>query len=281
MGFKLTRRQFVGLSTVSACTGAGYSFFLEPRWLRLKYYEIVSPKWRSHKPLKIVFISDLHMGCPSVGKEELAHIIETANAQNPDIIFLGGDFLIRGVMFGQYMPPQTFASMFSKLRARLGVFSVLGNHDWWKDGKGMWDALEAVGVHVLENTAIKVDSQGHRFWVGGMADDTTRHPDYQKTMSGITDEDPVLLLAHDPASFMEIGDRPVLTLCGHTHGGQVTIPYISPIIIPGRAPLKYAYGHIKEQGREMIVTSGVGTSVLPVRFGRRPEVVVITVVAPA
>ena len=74
-----------------------------------------------------------------------------------------------------------------------------------------------------------------------------------------------------------MSDRPVVTICGHTHGGQVVVPYVTPITIPGRAPLKYAYGHIQEEGRDLIVSSGIGTSMLPVRFGRRPEILEITI----
>lgn len=273
---KLTRRRFLSLSA-SGVLG-GYSFLLEPRWLRIKHYDLPSKKWpKGAKPLRAVFISDLHVGCPSVQLKVVEDIVEQANALAPDIIFLGGDYLIRTVLLGVYVKPQPIADVLKNLKAPLGVYSVLGNHDWWDDGPGMGKALEGAGITVLENDAVKVSKEGHEFWVAGMADDTTRDPDFNRTMESVTDDAPVILLAHDPASFLETGDRPVVTLCGHTHGGQVTIPFVSPIVIPGRAPLRYAYGHITEEGRDLIVTGGVGTSILPVRFGRRPEIVLLTI----
>lgn len=247
--------------------------------MRFKDYHFTSPKWpKEAKPLRIAYASDFHVGCPSVGMEEMAHVVEKINALDADIILLGGDYLSH-VLLGQTFTPEEIAAVFAPLSAPLGVYSVLGNHDWWRADQGMalWTALEANGVKVLENSAVKITQDGFSFWLSGMADDSTRTPDYSKAMSFVADDDPVIMLAHDPASFMEIGERPVLTICGHTHGGQVVIPYISPIVIPGRAPLKYAYGHIQEQGRDMIVSSGLGTSVLPVRFGRRPEILTIEV----
>lgn len=275
---KLNRRQFFALLGIGAA-GGGYSFFVEPEWMRFKDYHFTSPKWpKEAKPLRIAYASDFHVGCPSVGMEEMAHVVEKINALDADIILLGGDYLSH-VLLGQTFTPEEIAAVFAPLSAPLGVYSVLGNHDWWRADQGMalWTALEANGVKVLENSAVKITQDGFSFWLSGMADDSTRTPDYSKAMSFVADDDPVIMLAHDPASFMEIGERPVLTICGHTHGGQVVIPYISPIVIPGRAPLKYAYGHIQEQGRDMIVSSGLGTSVLPVRFGRRPEILTIEV----
>lgn len=276
---KIGRRQFLSLLGLGAA-GGGYSFLIEPSWLRVREYTIRTPKWpKDAKPLRIAFASDFHVGCPSVGLEEMAHIVEKINALKADIIFLGGDYLIQGVLLGRYIQPAPIAEALSKLKAPLGVFSVLGNHDWWKDGDGMWKALERAGINVLENNAIKISNEDFSFWIAGIADDTTRKPDYTQTMTFIKDQSPIIMLAHDPASFLDVDDRPVLTLCGHTHGGQITIPYISPIVIPGRAPLKYAYGHIEENGRDMIVTSGIGTSILPVRFGRRPEIVSINLMS--
>lgn len=272
-----SRRHFLGLLGLGA-VGGGYSFLVEPSWLRVRSYTLKSPKWRGPK-LHIAFASDIHAGCPSVGLKETEQVVTKINELNADIIFLGGDYLIQSVLLGKYIPPAPIADCLARLSAPLGVYSVLGNHDWWKDGHGVWKALERAGVTVLENSAVRILKDGYDFWVGGMADDTTRKPDYKETLELVSDTDQVIMLAHDPASFMEIDERPVLTLCGHTHGGQVVVPYITPLIIPGRAPLRYAYGHIQEEGRDMIVSGGIGTSILPVRFGRRPEIVAITLEA--
>ena len=145
----------------------------------------------------------------------------------------------------------------------------------------MWAALESAGIKVLENNVIKVKRSQGDIWIAGLADDTTRKPDVLNTLEQVTDDLPVIMLTHDPATFLEMTDRPVVTLAGHTHGGQIAFPLVGPLVIPGRAPMKYAYGHVNESERHLIVTSGLGTSILPVRFGRRPEIIKLTVKASA
>jgi uncharacterized protein len=280
----LTRRQFLKSGPVAAAAAAvgagGYSFAVEPYRLVRKSYDLVSPKWpSSYPPLRIAVASDFHVGCPSIDLRKTAEIVARLNARKPDVILLIGDYLIRGVVGGHYVPPAPIAKAFSALRAPLGVFSVLGNHDWWMDGPGMWTALEDAGITVLENDAVAVKHAGKTVWIAGLADDTTRHPDIAKTLTktGGDHGSPVIMMSHDPAPFLEMTGRPVVTLAGHTHGGQVAIPFIGPLMIPGRSPLRYAYGHITEGDRDMIVNKGIGTSGLPVRFDRVPEIVTVTI----
>ena len=281
---KLTRRQLLsrGLSALlfaGPVVGA-YSFAVEPKWLRLRKYNLTTQKWpQEYNSLKIAVAGDLHVGCPSVGLDEVDRVVDDLNSLNADIVLLLGDFLIGGVVLGKYIGPEAIANSLRRLKVRLGVYSVLGNHDWWKDGHGMWRALEGAGIRVLENDSLLINSEGGDFWLSGLADDTTRKPDIAGTLAAVLDDKPVIMMTHDPATFMEMTDRPVVTLAGHTHGGQVAFPIIGPLIVPGRSPLKYAYGHIHENERDLIVTSGVGTSILPVRFGRRPEIIELTISA--
>ena len=280
-----SRRQFLKKALwatgglVAAAGGTGfYSYGIEPHLIRQKNYDLTSAKWpQGYKPLKIAAAGDLHVGCPSIDLAALDGVVDRLNAVSADIIVLLGDFLIGGVLGGTYQGPQSIAERLARLKAPLGVYAVLGNHDWWKDGEGMWTALEQVGIKVLENNAVRVAHTGGDFWVAGLADDTSRKPNLARTMSFVTDEAPVVMLSHDPATFLEMSDRPVVTMCGHTHGGQVAMPFFGPLVIPGRAPMKYAYGHIVENARDLIVTSGLGTSILPIRFNRRPEIMQITI----
>lgn len=267
-----------GIAAAGGAGGGIYSYAIEPKWIRVKEYDLLTSKWpASYKPLKVAIAGDFHVGCPSVDLAAVEGIVDRLNALSPDIILLVGDFLIRGVMGGKYVEPAPIAEKLSRLKAPLGVHAVLGNHDWWKDGKGMWAALEKVGIKVYENNARRISHAGGDFWLAGLADDTTRDPDLAKTLGFITDDAPVLMMSHDPATFIDMTARPAVTVCGHTHGGQVALPLWGALIIPGRAPLKYAYGHISEDDRDMIVTSGLGTSILPVRFSRRPEIVSLTI----
>ncbi|MCC7305605.1 MAG: metallophosphoesterase [Alphaproteobacteria bacterium] len=272
-------KTFLGAGVLAGIGGGSYSFFVEPYLRKIKEYHLASPKWpAAHAPLKLAVASDFHVGCPSVDLNTLSAIVEELNALQADAILLLGDYLIAGVLLGKYVGPEPIAEIFSNLKAPLGVYSVLGNHDWWKDGKGMWRALENAGIKVLENDAVRVERPGHgAFWIAGLADDSTRTPDIQKTLQRTGTDDPVIMMSHDPAPFLEMTERPVVTLAGHTHGGQVSFPFIGPLVIPGRAPLRYAYGHIKEESKDMIVSCGIGTSILPVRFNRRPEVICLTI----
>ncbi|MBI1326058.1 MAG: metallophosphoesterase [Alphaproteobacteria bacterium] len=243
----------------------------------VRHYHLATPKWpASAAPLKIVFISDTHIGSPSVPLTRVKEIVDLANAQLPDITLLGGDYLISDVIGGSYVPPEAIAPEIARLRAPYGVYSVLGNHEWYKDGEGMWRELEQNGVTVLENAGREIaTSDGGSFWLAGLADDTTRQPDYTHAMANAPADKPVIALMHDPAALTYCDTRPALALAGHTHGGQITAPLHGAFFNASRAPLEYSYGHVKWDEKDLIVTSGIGTSVMPFRFFTEPEIVVI------
>ncbi len=259
--------------------GAGvYAYAIEPRLIRIKEYDLPTKKWpTSHKSLRVAIAGDFHVGCPSIDLDAMDGVVDRINALSADIILLVGDFLIGGVVGGKYIGPEPIAGKLSRLKAPLGVHAVLGNHDWWKEGEAMWAALEKAGIKVFENNAVRISHAGGDFWLAGLADDTTRTPDIAKTLGDVKDDAPVIMMSHDPAPFLEMNERPVVTVCGHTHGGQVALPFWGALVIPGRAPIRYAYGHVNEGNRDMIVTSGLGTSILPVRFSRRPEIISLTI----
>jgi hypothetical protein len=182
------------------------------------------------------------------------------------------------------------------LRAPLGVFSPLGNHDRWEDltaqkaGQGPTiarQALEAVGIPVMENDVIRLQKDGHGFWIAGLADQLALRPgkawnrksfeglhDLSGTLAKVNDGSPVILLAHEPDIFSKVPRRVALTLSGHTHGGQVRLFGYSPLV-PSRYGNRYAYGHVVEDDRHLIVSGGLGMSILPIRFGVRPELLAI------
>ena len=252
---------------------------IKPYPLRETFYKLDSPKWPKEMPeLKIALAADLHVGCLAVGLKRLDSVVKALNDMKADIILLPGDFLTATgpgpATMDEYIEPEKVASALKNLHAPLGVYATLGNHDWGCDGPGMWRALENAGIHVLENDAVHVKSLQHDFWIAGLADDSARKPDWKKIEGKITDAAPVILLSHDPATFLEKTRRPVVTLSGHMHGGAVNLPLIGPIApCPSRAGWRYTYGHIVEDGCDLIVTSGVGTSTIPIRLNARPELV--------
>lgn len=250
---------------------------IEPGLMVTTELEVESPALKSEgAPYKIAFVADLHVGAPHAGLDRMEDLVAEINGHEPDLVLLGGDFVIHGVPFGDFVAPDATAAVLAGLQARDGVVAVLGNHDWWYNGADVRQALERVGITVLENQTLAVATESNTLWIAGLADDTTRWPDLPKTLAQVTGPGPVIVLAHDPASFATVPFEPVITLAGHTHGGQVYLPFIGAPIVPGRAPRRYAYGLIQEAGRALYVTSGIGTSILPIRFNMPPEIVVLT-----
>jgi uncharacterized protein len=280
------RRLRIGVIALSGLTVLGlllaiWGFLIEPGLLLVRHVTIETAKWPAAlPPLRIVALADIHAGASHVEEAKLDRIVAEVNAQNPDVVLLLGDYVIQHVLFGTPMPPDTIASHLAGLRAKHGVFAVLGNHDWYDGGKRVWRALENVGIRVLENSAVPLPGSEDRIWLAGIANDSTRHPHPAGTFRPIPEGAAVVALTHDPAIFPDIPARAALTVAGHTHGGQVSIPFWGALFIPGRSPLRYAYGHIAENANDLYVTSGIGTTALPVRFNAPPEIVVITLRAP-
>jgi predicted MPP superfamily phosphohydrolase len=192
--------------------------------------------------------------------------------------------------YTELVPVADWAGALGKLRAPLGVYSVLGNHDWWTDNWAVRDGLVNAGIPVLENRAVKIDKDGRRFWIAGLGDQLSIHvgrgqyrgvDDLPGTLKQtMADADPVILLAHEPDIFVKVPDRVALMLSGHTHGGQVRVPGLGRPIIPSAYGQRFAYGHIVEGGRNLVVSSGLGMTGVPVRFGVPPEIAIITLGAP-
>jgi predicted MPP superfamily phosphohydrolase len=222
----------------------------------------------------------------------IRHIVETANGLDADLIVLLGDYVdaLKHKLRIAPVPISAWAPELGRLRAPLGVYAVLGNHDWDEDEVGVRGGLKQVGIPVLENKAIKIDKAKRRFWLAGLGDQLARPwgwevhrgaDDLPGTLRQVKgDNDPVVMLVHEPDIFVKIPRRVTLTLAGHTHGGQVLLPFIGRPVVPSDYGQRFAYGHIVEGGRNMIVSSGLGLTGVPVRFGVPPEIAVITLGAP-
>jgi predicted MPP superfamily phosphohydrolase len=269
---------FLIVATAVEAALGGWSYFIEPSMLKLRRVEAVTPKWPADRPpLRIAVIADIHEGVPQVGIKKVAELVRRTNAEKPDLVLLAGDFVATGVVLGRNGNPEAVAAELKKLTAPLGVFAVLGNHDWVLDGRRVRRALEGAGITVLENAQAIAGTGGQRIVIAGIADDTTRAPDVAKALAGRPDGVPVIALAHDPATFADVPASVVVTIAGHTHGGQVNIPLIGPLVNASRAPLRHSYGLIREAGRLLYVSGGIGTSILPIRFNRPPEFTILTI----
>lgn len=284
-----------------AAAGLGsYAFAIEPG-LRLKRtsYRVSPRNWPRDLSVKAAVLADFHACEPWMPAARVRAVAEYANSLGPDIIFLLGDFN-GGHKFasGPVMPEQVGEAL-SVLRAPLGVYSVLGNHDWIHgplpgtppdDARGLRRALAKAGIRLLENNAVRLSKDGRAFWVAGLGDQLAGPggrdigiDDLPGTLAQVTDQAPVLLLAHEPAIFKRVPNRVALTFAGHTHGGQVNFPFIGSPLSHARFGLGYTdlvYGHIVQHERHLIISAGLGTSHIPIRFMRPPEVVEVTIGAP-
>jgi len=256
---------------------AAWAFWLEPRRLVFRELSLAVPSWPAELgDLRLALISDLHVGSPYWTPERIAGLVTETNQRRPDLVLLAGDYLINGVKFGTWVDPEAIARELGALRAPLGVVAVLGNHDWWNGGARVRRALESQGIVVLENQAQAFTRAGHEFYVVGVGDLQTRHAAVTAALAQVPATKPFLVLTHDPDVFPAIDERASLTLAGHTHGGQVCLPWIGCPIVPSVYGQRFVAGHVVERGRHLFVTSGVGTSIFPVRFGVPPEVVLLT-----
>lgn len=253
-----------------------YAFWLEPNRLVVKRVDIDLPGWPGGRPLRVVAIGDIHGGAPYITVKKIKSLVQLANRQKPDVVALLGDYVILGVLGGRFMEPETVADALSGLSAPHGVFAVLGNHDWWYNGPRLRAALEHAGFEVLEDEVATITVDGRPVHIAGLADEWTRRPDVAKTLSLIPDGEPTVVLTHGPDLFPKIPRLNGVTLAAHTHGGQVRLPFLGAPIVPSRYRQRYVSGLIREEDRLMFVTSGVGTSVLPVRLGVPPEIAVLT-----
>jgi uncharacterized protein len=306
---RFTRRRFI-LGAGSVLSGllasGGYAFGIEPFRLRVQRYSLTLAGWPAGLRLRIAALSDIHACRPWMDPARIRAIAERANSLEPDLIVLLGDYTTGHRWVTGPVEPGEWAAALKVLKARLGVYSILGNHDWWQDraaqraGKGPIIsrlALEDAGIPVLENDAVRFENGGSPFWIAGLGDQIAfivrrdglvprfqGIDDLPGTLARVTDSAPVILLAHEPDIFPRVPARVSLTLSGHTHGGQLRFFGYSPVV-PSRYGNRYAYGLMTETAadatggaatlRHLVVSGGLGCSVLPVRMGVPPEITVV------
>ena len=265
----------LGAAFVAAVLVALRAFWLEPASLTV-VDERIELNWPA-EPLRIAVLTDLHVGSPFNGIGNLRKVVDLTNAAKPDIVCILGDLVIQGVAGGDFVPPEQIASELGRLRAEFGVFAVLGNHDNWFDHDRVAKALMDNGVRLLEDTAERVMVNLRPLWLAGISDLWTRPHNIAGAMSIVpADGSPVIALTHNPDVFPDIPARVTLTLAGHTHGGQVRFPLIGAPVVPSQFGQRYAAGLIVEAGRHLYVATGIGTSIIPVRFRVPPAITILT-----
>jgi predicted MPP superfamily phosphohydrolase len=266
----------VGVAGCLALSFTAWACWLEPASLTVAEHEL-SLQWPYERSLRVAVLTDLHVGSPFNGLARLRAVVDRTNAAQPDLICLLGDIVIRGVIGGRFVPPETIAAELTRLRAPAGVVAVLGNHDGWLDHDRVRNAVERAGIRVVEDTAVRVETRAGPLWIAGVSDVWTGRHDVAAALAAVANDGaPVLLLTHNPDIFPNVPERVTLTIAGHTHGGQLRLPIVGALIVPSKFGQRFAAGHIVEGGRHLFVATGIGTSILPVRFLVPPEVPVLT-----
>jgi uncharacterized protein len=292
----VTRRNLIGGAALAGFSLAGsgaYGVYVEAAGDgQITRYRLSPPGWTPGLKLKVAALSDLHCGGFHMSLARIEEIVAKTNALGADIILLLGDYVTRADRNVHQISSASWAAVLARLKAPLGVHAILGNHEYWDDLAAQkdrtkttegGDALLSVGIPVLKNQAIRLTKNGMPFWLAGLDDQIAYRlgarqylgrDDLSGTLAQVTDAAPILLMAHEPDVFVDVPSRVSLTLSGHTHAGQIRLLGWSPYI-PSQYGNRFAYGHIIEDNRHLIVSAGLGTSGPPLRVGAPPEIVLV------
>ena len=258
---------------IAACVFWG--FLIEPGRLVIREQTIQIENWpQALDGLRIAVLSDIHVDNWFITEKKLRTVVECTNQRQPELIVILGDYIAGDGRGKARVEPEVFAPVLKDLHAPLGVYSVLGNHDWWYSGPKVRKALEQNGIKVLEDQSAKVDARGTSFWLVGLADLWTRPQRIADTVATVPEGQPLIALTHNPDIFPNLPQRVPLLLAGHTHGGQVRFPIIGPVVESSK--YGWVHGNVFANNHHLFVTTGIGTSIIPVRFGLPPEIVILT-----
>ena len=275
MRMKVTVFKFIGLLIFIAGLCLAYGFFVEPRFLKTRH---VTVKTQLSAPIKIGLISDIHIGGFHMPPERVMKIVANVMAQQPDVILLAGDYVNghdrradQSDAFNAQIEKGIGA--LSGLSAPQGVYAAMGNHDSWYGQSYLSASLTQAGVRVLINDAVNIDG----LCVVGLADADTGVED-KAAFNECEKASKIVALMHSPDSFQYLRSDTALAVAGHTHGGQINLPFLGRFVTSTRLGKPYAYGLKKWNGIPTYISAGLGTSILPARFRAPPETVIIHLV---
>ncbi len=277
---KITRRAFLsrgarlGLGALGLSAGSlGWGRYFEPDWIEIMRLDLRLPRLpRVFDGFRIAQISDIHIE----GGEMRRHfpaIADLVSAQGADAIVLTGDY-ISGP--GDWQGEALFQG-FRRLRTREGVFAVLGNHDHYGWSEQPRRAFERANVHLLQNTTAKIERGGDALWLAGLDDWLLARADLAALLAALPRQGTAILLGHEPDFADEVAalGRFDLMLSGHSHGGQIALPFLGPVYVP-RGARKYPRGLYRVGDMALYTNRGLGTIGVPIRFCARPEITVFT-----
>ena len=283
LGRRLRRVWLVVIAVVVVCAGLLAYGFVETYRVELKRYTYSSPDIpQAFDGARIVLLTDIHRGA-FFSEKRVGRIVDQANALAPDLILLGGDYV-----YGNTDYESSCFSELARLEAPWGRFAVLGNHDYGepqrlggddaKDPALAVEAIAAAGIELLDDRGVWLEKDGERLRLGGVSDYQMADPDVEPTLEGTSAEDFVILLSHNPDYAEELPAEAVdLVLSGHMHGGQISFFGLYAFYLPSDYGQKYRTGVVENGSTTVIVSNGIGNSIVPpVRFFAPPQIVEIT-----
>lgn len=276
----VTRRKFLTLASAGTALLAADGVLIEPNRPQVVRHDILLDRWPERlNGFKIALMSDFHYD-PYFSVHPIHSAVEVVNGLGPDLIALTGDFVSlrfshreNRVAAHSAVP---CAQILRGMKAPLGRWAVLGNHDQFTDPDVVTAALEEEKIGVLGNRSVAIERNGARFWISGVDDVLGGNADLDVSLAQVPSGEPVVLLAHEP-DFADLTARfPVdLQLSGHSHGGQVRLPFAGPLFLPDLAH-KYVRGHYQVGRVQLYVNVGLGTVGVPVRLNCPPEITLLT-----
>lgn len=245
-----------------------WTFCVEPNLLVTKN---ITVKNEDLKGIKITIAGDFHL--KKNDEKRLQKTIKVINETDADLILLLGDY-VKGHKRNKTISYDKINKNFKNLRAKNGIFAILGNHDIWISENETKNSLNSAGITVLDNENKKIKIKNKMVTIAGTNDMTENKADIAKTLKNA--QKPTILITHNPDIFPFVPEFVDFTVAGHTHGGQVVFPLFGAPIVPSNYGQRYASGLVVENGKNIFITKGIGTSILPVRFNCTPEIVTIT-----
>ncbi|HTS38270.1 MAG TPA: metallophosphoesterase [Candidatus Solibacter sp.] len=277
----ITRRKFLRLAATAGAAGLAVdSVLLEPNRPRIVRREISLRRWPAHLDgFTIALLSDFHFD-PYFSVHPLESAVGMVNGLQPDVVVLTGDFvslrLFRRNDEQAAAHAEPCAQILRKMRARQGLWAVMGNHDYFSNPDRVTTALRSAGIQVLANQSTAIEDKGARFWLAGVGDVLGKDADLPATLHNIPDDEATVLLAHEPDYADHAARFPIdLQLSGHSHGGQIRPPFVRPLFLPELAR-KYIMGLYEVGPLTLYTNPGLGTVVLPIRFNCPPEITLLT-----
>lgn len=245
-----------------------YAYNIEPNKLIVNEQDLYLTNWDSSlNGMKIAVVSDLHIGTKRVPLRKVEDVAELVTAQNPDFIFVLGDFDALSIQYSK-IPREKISNALSGLR---GAYAILGNHNY-EPANVVEPILKSAGIKLLRDESAYIYYNNTKIRVCGIEDIWRRHVDVKSVLGEINE--PTIFLTHNPDSFPQVSDGVALTLAGHNHGGEISFPILGSPLVPSAYGQKYVKGYIIEDGKHLFVTSGVA-SLCRCRLFNPPEIVIL------